>query len=63
MGIDERADGRLQLSRRGMHAPAELLARQSGEPALHLIDPGGGGWGEVDLIVGSPRPAAARPQQ
>ena len=38
-----------------MYASAQLLARQCGEPALHLIDPRGGGRGEVDLIVGPPR--------
>ena len=38
-----------------MPAPAQLLARQFGEPAFDLIDPGGGGRREVDVIVGPPR--------
>ena len=41
----------LQLSRRGMHPPAELLTRQVGEPAFHLVEPGGRGRGAVHLIV------------
>ena len=52
---DKSADVRLQLARRGMYAPAQLLACQFGEPALHLVDPGGGGRGEVHLIVRPPR--------
>ena len=49
--VDESADVRLQLARRGMHAPAQLLARQFGKPAFDLIDPGGGGRREVDREV------------
>ena len=55
VGVDKRADVRLQLPRRGMYAPAELLACQFGEPALDLVEPRGRGRRKVDLVVGSAR--------
>lgn len=37
-----------------MDAPLQLFAGEFGEPAFDLVDPGGGRWRKVDVVV---RPA------
>ena len=39
--FDEGVDVGFELSGRGVHAAPQLFARQFGEPAFDLIDPGG----------------------
>ena len=53
--FDEGADVGFELPGRGMHAPLELLARQFGEPALHLIDPRGRGRCEMGVMARASR--------
>jgi hypothetical protein len=42
----------LQLSRTAMHTTPQLPFGQQSEKALHLIDPGGAGGGEVEMVIG-----------
>src|SRR5262249_20788838 len=42
-------DGRLQFAGAPMRPATDLLLRERGEPALHEIDPGGAGRGEVQM--------------
>ena len=50
---DEGLDICLQIFDRGVDAPLDFLAGQLGEPALDLVDPGGGCWREMDVVVGA----------
>src|SRR5262245_9233359 len=56
--LDISPDGGFQLARAAMDAPAQLLRRQRGEPALHQIDPRTTRRREVDMEARVPgRPA------
>ena len=49
--VDEGADVSFELAGRTVYPALQLLAGQFGEPALDLIDPGGGCRREVDMPV------------
>src|SRR5262245_14795885 len=47
--LDVAADGRFELPRAAVHAAAQLLLREGGEPSLDQIDPRATGWREMDV--------------
>jgi hypothetical protein len=57
------ANGRLQFFHASEYATTNPLVGDFGEPALHQVDPGTVGWGEIDMKVrsfGEPLPDARR---
>ena len=51
---DEGGDGQLQFLDAAMNAAADLALGQKREPALDLIEPGGVGGSEVEVIARPP---------
>lgn len=52
MGGDETGDGAFQLLNAAMGAMLDLALCQDAEPAFDLVEPGGAGWGEMDMVAG-----------
>ena len=50
--FDVTVDGGFQLVDAAMDASADLFFGQGSEPALDEVNPGGPGWGEVDVEAG-----------
>ena len=58
MGLDEGRDIGLEPTDAAMHAALDLLVGEQREPAFDLVEPGGAGRGEVEVIArvaGEPR--------
>ena len=56
--LDERGDVGLEIVDAAMDAALDLLVAEESEPAFYLIEPGGAGRGEVEVIArvaGEPR--------
>src|SRR5271165_2869622 len=49
VSIEVVANGGLQLTRGSMGPTTDLALCEGGEPALHLIEPGRRGWGEMNM--------------
>src|SRR5258705_2239779 len=52
---DKPRDRRFEFASTAMHAAANLLLRQRGEPAFHEVDPRGAGGREVQVKPRMPR--------
>jgi hypothetical protein len=52
VALDEEADVALEIGHGSVGTAPDLLFGQQGEPTLDLVDPGRGGRGKVDVIVG-----------
>ena len=55
------SDRFLQRLRAAMSAPPDLLARNGSKPSLNLIDPGGAGRGEMQMIARAARQPVVDP--
>jgi hypothetical protein len=56
--VDVASDGRLEFSRAAVHAAAQLLLGERGEPPFHEVHPRSAGRGEVDVKPGMPEQPA-----
>ena len=54
MASDEGPDVAFELRGGGVHAATQLLAGEFGKAALDLIDSGGRGWCEMDMVMAPP---------
>ena len=51
MGLDEGGDIGLEPIDAALHAALDLLVGEQREPAFDLVEPGGAGRGEVEVIA------------
>ena len=58
MGLDEGGDGGLELVDAAMDAAFDLLVGEERKPALDLVEPGGAGRREVEVVT----PVAGEPR-
>ena len=53
IGFDIVEDGHFQVADTFEGVPTDALFSDLGKPALDLVEPGGTGWGEVEMIAGA----------